>query len=84
VTKADLHHLVDDLPDDAVNAAAQFIKQIVDRKIDPDQLWFWTPDWQAKEREVDESIRRGEPGTIHMSDEEFLAALEARSSIPKP
>ncbi|MGI8648551.1 MAG: hypothetical protein DLM55_06725 [Acidimicrobiales bacterium] len=33
--------------------------------IDPDQAWYWTPEWQAGEREVDEWIAerkaRGEP-----------------------
>ncbi|MGH8605762.1 MAG: hypothetical protein ACREXR_24115, partial [Gammaproteobacteria bacterium] len=29
--------------------------------IDPDQAWFWTPEWQAKEREVDEEMA-GYPG----------------------
>ena len=28
-------------------------------KIPPDQAWFHTPEWQAKEREVDKDIRRG-------------------------
>ena len=27
--------------------------------IDPDQAWFWTPEWQAKEREADEAIAAG-------------------------
>ena len=25
-----------------------------------DQLWFWTREWQKKEREVDEALARGE------------------------
>jgi len=25
-----------------------------------DQLWFWTPEWQRKEREVDEALARGD------------------------
>lgn len=25
-----------------------------------DQLWFWTPEWQAKERQVDEALARGD------------------------
>ncbi|MCB9438384.1 MAG: hypothetical protein H6673_15520 [Anaerolineales bacterium] len=25
-----------------------------------DQAWFWTPEWQAGEREVDEAYARGE------------------------
>lgn len=29
-------------------------------EIDPEQLWFWTEEWQAKEREVDEELRRGD------------------------
>jgi bifunctional DNA-binding transcriptional regulator/antitoxin component of YhaV-PrlF toxin-antitoxin module len=24
-----------------------------------DQLWFWTPEWQKKEREADDDIARG-------------------------
>ena len=79
MTKSDLHQLVDDLPDEAVDAAAALMKQIVDGKIDPDQFWFWTPTWQVKEREVDESIARGEPGVVHLTDDAFLSALESRS-----
>jgi hypothetical protein len=45
------------------------------RKIDPDQAWFWTPKWQAMEREADEAIALGRV-TRFTSDEEFLAALK--------
>lgn len=41
--------------------------------VDPDQAWYWTDEWQAKEREVDQSVPRGEV----LSGEEFLAHLEA-------
>ncbi len=27
--------------------------------IPKDQLWFWTPEWQRKEREADEDIAQG-------------------------
>ncbi len=39
------------------------------------QAWFWTPEWQAKEREADEDIAAGRVRRF-MSDEEFLASLE--------
>lgn len=26
---------------------------------DPDQAWFWTPEWQQMEREADEDIAAG-------------------------
>jgi len=39
-----------------------------------DQAWFWTPEWQAGEREVDEAIAAGRT-TFFGSAEEFLAAL---------
>lgn len=44
--------------------------------IPDDQAWFWTPEWQAGEREVDEAIARGEKGRVFYSSEEFLAALD--------
>ena len=28
-------------------------------EIDSNQLWFWTAEWQAKEREADEDVRLG-------------------------
>jgi antitoxin PrlF len=44
---------------------------------DPDQAWFWTPEWQAGEREATEQIARGE-GHAYLSDEAFLASLEKK------
>jgi hypothetical protein len=41
------------------------------------QAWFWTLEWQAREREADEDLTAGRL-TRHESDEEFLAALRAR------
>jgi len=49
--------------------------------IDASQAWFWTPEWQAKEREADEDIAAGR-GERFESDEEFLAALKARMKRP--
>lgn len=40
-----------------------------------DQLWFWTPEWQAKEREVDEALARGDY-KIADSVDAFLRALK--------
>lgn len=30
------------------------------KNVPKDQEWFWTEEWQAKEREVDEALARGE------------------------
>ena len=46
--------------------------------IDPDQAWFWTPEWQAKEYEVDREVAAGEKGKIFDTGEEFLANLKER------
>lgn len=40
-----------------------------------DQAWFWTPEWQAGEREADEEIRRGELAGA-MTEAEFDAYLD--------
>lgn len=39
------------------------------------QSWFWTPQWQAKEREADEDIAAGRV-TRHDSVEDFMTHLE--------
>jgi hypothetical protein len=44
-----------------------------------DQMWFWTPEWQEGEREVDEHIAAGRT-TYFDSADEFLAALEREIS----
>jgi len=35
------------------------IVMVPKRLIDADQAWFWTPEWQALEREADEDIKAG-------------------------
>lgn len=40
-----------------------------------DQLWYWTPEWQAKEKEADQSIRKGRYKT-YKSMKEALASLK--------
>lgn len=48
---------------------------------DPDQAWFWTEEWQRKEREADEDIAAGRV-TRFLSDDEFNAELERRANQP--
>ncbi len=42
--------------------------------IDASQAWFWTPEWQAGEREADEDIAAGR-GEFFESGEAFLESL---------
>lgn len=42
---------------------------------DDGQRWFWTPQWQAGEREADAAIAAGET-QFFASSEEFLAWLD--------
>jgi len=51
--------------------------------IDATQTWFWTPEWQAGEREADRDIRLGR-GEVFKSGEEFLSALESDLKPMKP
>jgi AbrB family looped-hinge helix DNA binding protein len=44
--------------------------------IDPSQWWYWTPEWQAGEREADAELAAGRGETFN-SAEEFLEALQA-------
>jgi hypothetical protein len=47
------------------------------QEIDPDQAWFWSPEWLAGEVEADAQIAAGQ-GIVHDSDEAFTASLKAR------
>lgn len=40
-------------------------------EIPADQSWFWTPEWQAGEREADEQIAAGGGKVFHDLDEMF-------------
>ena len=57
-------------------AAAEREALAVMQRLNPDQAWFWTEEWQAGEREVDRQIAAGE-GTVYYTDEDFEAALKA-------
>jgi hypothetical protein len=76
VTKADLHELVDRLPEGAVDGAAVLLEEITDGRIDPEQAWFWTREWQVKEREAYDDLAAGRATTFN-DDGELLGALEA-------
>jgi antitoxin PrlF len=45
------------------------------KAIDSTQAWFWTPSWQAGEREATEDVRAGRIER-HLSDREFLKSLD--------
>lgn len=78
MTKAELHQLVDRLPEKAVDGAAILLEEITDGRIDPEQAWFWTRESQKREREADKDIATGKV-TRFESDEDFLAALDERT-----
>ncbi len=46
---------------------------------DPSQAWFWTPEWQAGERQASADLAAGR-STRHETDEDFLAALKRARS----
>ena len=43
------------------------------------QAWFWTEQWQRREREVDEHVARSEV-TVHESTDDFLSHLDKLDS----
>ena len=43
-----------------VRLVGQRVEMIPANLVPKDQLWFWTPEWQSKEREVDEALARGD------------------------
>ena len=78
MTKAELHEMVERLPDGAVDGAAILLGEISDGRIDHDQAWFWTREWQKMEREA-EADRLAGRAIGYVGDEQFLAALDERT-----
>ena len=59
-----------------VEVLADGVIQIRPKKIiDASQAWFWTPEWQAGEREASADIEAGRM-EVSMSGEDFLASLD--------
>jgi AbrB family looped-hinge helix DNA binding protein len=50
--------------------------------IDATQAWFWTPEWQEGEREVDADLAAGKT-EFFASGEEFVEALRRRAKHPR-
>ena len=42
---------------------------------DPEQWWYWTEEWQAREREMEADLAAGRHGPVFSSGTEFLATL---------
>jgi len=48
--------------------------EITIKLTDPDQAWFWTPEWQAAERKADEDLAAGRYKDFATMDD-FIADL---------
>jgi hypothetical protein len=60
----------------AVKRAIQAAHSLAGR--DPEQAWFWTPEWQVGEREAVADIAAGRTTVLH-SEEQFFEALDSVS-----
>ena len=67
LSAAEKIHVIELLAHDLSQAATQ-----ADR--DPGQAWFWTAEWQAKEREADEDLREGRYDDYDTADD-FINSL---------
>jgi hypothetical protein len=74
MTRADLHQLVDALPDEAVEGAGLFLERVVRGDVDPGQAWVWTTEWQDQLRSSLEDLAAGRTQRFDSSDK-FLASL---------
>lgn len=68
-----LHLEVGDYLD--VQATESAILMVPKKLIPKDQAWFYTEEWQEKEREADEAIRCGEVSGPFSTAEELIAHL---------
>jgi antitoxin MazE len=58
-----------------VEATEEGLLLIPKKLISKDQAWFWTKEWQAKEKEADEAIAKGEISEPFDNVEELMGHL---------
>lgn len=61
------------LPPAKLIVVLDFVTYLIER--DPDQAWFWTPEWQAGERQADEDLKTGNFDDFDTMDD-FIASLK--------
>jgi len=76
VTKADLHQLVDELPDEAVESTAVLLERIRLHQFDPNQAWIWSEQWQQQLRGSFADVGEGRTQRFDNGDD-LLTSLPA-------
>ena len=71
-----LHLEVGDFLDTQIqnNAIVLVPKKLVDK----DQAWFWTKEWQEKERQADKAIEKGDVSRTFSKASDALKALKKK------
>ena len=66
------------LPPAKLVVVLDFVSYLAER--DPDQAWFWTPEWQAGERLADEDLRTGNYEDFDTMDD-LIASLKTEMAV---
>jgi hypothetical protein len=74
MTRAELHELVERLPEHTLDGAAVMLRSLSSGWIEPDQGWFWNWDWLCGELEADRQAMT-EPGIVYRDAGAFKIAL---------
>jgi len=61
-----------------VDVAEEGLLLIPKKLISKDQIWFWTKEWQQKEKKADEAIARGELSGPFKKSDELIRHLRKR------
>jgi antitoxin MazE len=61
-----------------VDVTEESLLLVPKKLISKDQAWFWTKEWQEKEREADEAIAKGEISEPFKSTKELIGHLRRR------
>jgi antitoxin MazE len=66
-----------------VQVTDEGILMVPQKLIPKDQAWFYTKEWQEKEREADEAIARGEVSQPFTSVDALMVHLQERAKRPR-
>ena len=82
MTKGELHELVDQLPDDAVEGVSLLLKRVAAHQIDPTQAWVWSEQWQRKLSASIADLQAGRVKTCEIGHADPCHAPSPTSSDP--
>jgi hypothetical protein len=80
---ANLDRLIKEIKDLSAAEKSELARRLNEEAVFDDQSWYWTPQWQAAEKEADEDIAAGRVHRYNNADDAIKFLHEQRDPSSK-